>query len=220
MHGKRRQRSLGQNGLTLLETLLTLSLVAVLLGIGLPTLQDQLADGRARAAAEQLLAGAQFARGTAQRLRRPVVLCPIKHPEAAVPECEGDFGGLLGAVLVHSDGAKVLKIWSPLEGVDVANRAGSARVTSSVTWDARGLGNRNLILSVCAAERNWSAVINRLGRPRLSEAWGVCSNSLVFDDRYPVSRPAMQTPWPDASSLWRDEIRYPSPPDRGPKIPL
>ena len=51
MHRKRTQRSRGQNGLTFLETLLTLSLVAVLLGIGLPTFQDQLADGRARAAA-------------------------------------------------------------------------------------------------------------------------------------------------------------------------
>ena len=80
----------------------------------------------------------------------------------------------MGAVLMHAEGTKLLKIWSPFEGVDVANRTGSARVTGSVTWDARGLGNRNLTLSVCAAERNWSVVINRLGRPRLSEAWGVC----------------------------------------------
>ena len=168
----------------------------------------------------QFYAAAQFARGTAQRLRRPVVLCPVNDPEAAVPQCDGDFGGVVGAVLMHAEGAKLLKIWLPLEGVAVTNRAGSASVTGAVTWDARGLGNRNLTLSVCAAERNWSVVINRLGRPRLSEAWGVCPASLVFDDRYPVSRPAMQTPWPDASSLWRDEIRYPSPPDRGPKTPL
>ena len=176
MHGKRGQRSRRQNGFTLLETLLTLSLVAVLLSIGLPTFQDQLADRRARAAAEQFYAAAQFARGTAQRLRRSVVLCPVNNPEAAVPQCDGDFGGVVGAVLMHAEGAKLLKIWSPSEGVAVTNRAGSASVTGSVTWDARGLGTRNLTLSVCAAERNWSLVINRLGRPRLSEAWGVCPN--------------------------------------------
>ena len=68
------------------------------------------------------------------------------------------------------------KVWSPLEGVAVINRAGSESVTGLVTWDAMGLSDRNLTLSVCAAERNWSVVINRLGRPRLSEAWGVCSN--------------------------------------------
>ena len=101
------------------------------------------------------------------------MLCPITDPEAAVPECDGDFGGVLGAVLMQSEGAKPPKIWSPLEGVDVTNRAGSARVTGSVTWSVRGLGNRNLTLSVCTAERNWSVVINRLGRPRLSQAWGV-----------------------------------------------
>jgi len=84
--------------------------VALLLSIGLPAFRDQLADGRARAAAEQLYAAAQFARGTAQRLRRPVVPCPINDPEATVPECDGDFGDVLGAVLMHSEGAKLLKI--------------------------------------------------------------------------------------------------------------
>ena len=82
----------------------------------------------------------------------------------------------MGAVLLHAEGAKLLKVWSPLEDVAVTNGAGSASVTGSVTWDAMGLGNRNPTLSVCAAERNWSVVINRLGRPRLSEAWGVCPN--------------------------------------------
>ena len=176
MRRKRRQRSRRQNGLTLLETLLILSIVAVLLSIRLPTFQDQLTHGRARAAAEQLYAETQFARGTAQRLRRPVVLCPVNDPQAAVPECDGDFGGVVGAVLLHAEGAKLLKVWSPLEGVAVTNRAGSQSVTGSVTWDAMGLSDRNLTLSVCAAERNWSVVINRLGRPRLSEAWAVCPN--------------------------------------------
>ena len=109
MHCKRRPRSRRQNGLTLLETLLTLSLVAVLLSIGLPTFQCQLADRRARAAAEQLYAAAQFTRGTAQRLRGPAVLCPINDPEAAVPECDGDFGGAVGAVLLHAEAANSVK---------------------------------------------------------------------------------------------------------------
>ena len=56
MHCKLRQRSLRENGLTLRETLLTLSLVAVPLSIGLPAFQDQIAHRRARAAAEQLYA--------------------------------------------------------------------------------------------------------------------------------------------------------------------
>ena len=64
------------------------------------------------------------------------MLCPVKYPEAAEPQCDGDFGGVVDAVLMHAEGAK-LKIWSPLEGVDVTNRTGSASVTGSVTWDAR-----------------------------------------------------------------------------------
>ena len=83
-----------------------------------------------------------------------MVPCPVKDLEAAVPECDGDFRGAVDIVPMHAEGAKLLKIWSPLEGVAVTNRAGSAGVTVSVTWDARGLGNRNLTLSVCAAQRN------------------------------------------------------------------
>ena len=58
MHRKRRQRSRRQNGLTRVETLLKPSVATVLLSIGLPAFREQLADGRARAAAEQLYAAA------------------------------------------------------------------------------------------------------------------------------------------------------------------
>ena len=102
------------------------------------------------------------------------MLCPVNDPQAAVPECDGDFEGVVGAVLLHAEGAKLLKVWSPLEGVAVTNRAGSQSVTGSLTWDVTGLSDRNLTLSVCAAERKRSVVINRLGRPRLSGAWGDC----------------------------------------------
>ena len=56
MHCKRGQRSRRQNGLTLRQTLLTLSVVAILLGIGLHISRDQLADGLARVGDEQLYA--------------------------------------------------------------------------------------------------------------------------------------------------------------------
>ena len=124
-----------------------------------------------------------------------MVLCPVNDPEAAVPQCDGDFGGVVGAVLMPAEGAKLLKIWSPSEGVAVTNRAGSASVTGSVTWAARELGNRNLTLSFCAAERNWSVVINRLSRPRLSKAWGGVSSNrqyLIIDPQF--FQPITQTP--------------------------
>ena len=147
------------------------------------------------------------------------MLCPIKHPEAAVPQCDGDFGGV-GAVLVHAEGAKLLKIWSPLEGVDVANRAGSASVTGSVTWDARGLGNRNLTLSVCAAERNWSVVINRLGRPRRPKHGECVPTSSALNRRYPVCRSRQCRLYGlMLHHFGAAEIRYPSPPDFCPGIP-
>ncbi|GIR70834.1 MAG: hypothetical protein CM15mP74_20850 [Halieaceae bacterium] len=79
--------------------------------------------------------------------------------------------------------AKLLKIWSPLAGVAVTNRAGSRERHRLGDMGCEGLGNRNLTLSVCAAERNWSLVINRLGRPRLSKHGGVSQRRQCLNSR-------------------------------------
>ena len=56
-------------GVTLLECLITLAIVAILMSIGVPAYRDQLAAARARAGAQQLYAAMQYARSTAQGIR-------------------------------------------------------------------------------------------------------------------------------------------------------
>ena len=56
----------GSGGVTLLECLITLAIVAILTGIGVPAYRDQLATVRARAGSQQLYAAMQYARSVAQ----------------------------------------------------------------------------------------------------------------------------------------------------------
>ena len=166
------------NGFTLLESLIVVAMIAVILRIGVPSFQAQIAERRARAAAHQLYAAVQFSRSAAQRHRGTVELCGTRDPHAAQPLCDGHFGDDVVAVLRTPANTRVLRGWAPVEGVSVANRSASAPIVGTLQWDAQGIGHRNVTLSVCASEWNWAVVINRLGRPRLIKGWGECAEGV------------------------------------------
>ena len=161
-------------GVTLLECLITLAIVAVLMSIGVPAYRDQLAAARARAGAQQLYAAMQYARSTAQVYGAVVTLCPVIDPSNPVLKCAGHFGQSLAAIKHSGEDSQLLRVWPPVAGVTVTNRTGSNWVTGTLRWNPQGMGRRNLTLSVCALGHNWSVITNRLGRPRLARDWGVC----------------------------------------------
>ena len=163
-----------QLGLTLLESLTTLAIIAILTGIALPSFREQIAEARAHGAATTLYAAIQFARSAAQRHGQSVVLCPMAEINLERHQCSGHFGQRLGVMTVSDARHRLLRVWPPTEGVSVTNRLGTRFVTGTLSWDAWGVGRRNLTLSVCVAGRNWAVITNRLGRPRLAENWGEC----------------------------------------------
>ncbi|MEK9533919.1 MAG: GspH/FimT family pseudopilin, partial [Halieaceae bacterium] len=103
-----------------------------------------------------------------------VVLCPIADPAVSRPQCGGHFGGFIAAILQSPTSQRLLRVWSPIADVTVRNRSGSTPVTGTISWNRVGLSSRNMTLSVCSSGRNWAAVVNRLGRPRLAPNWGEC----------------------------------------------
>ena len=80
-------------GVTLMECLVTLAIVAILAALAAPSLSDQLNAVRARGAAHQIYAAAQYARGMAQRSGAEVVVCPFSPAGDTADLCRGDFGG-------------------------------------------------------------------------------------------------------------------------------
>lgn len=169
-----RRVPLNQSGLTLLECLVSVAIIAIMLAVALPSFRDQLAAARAKAGALQLYAAMQFARTTAQMDGMPVILCPINHILADRPSCAGHFGQQIAAMADTAEGLELMRVWQPVQGVTVTDRSGLRAVSGELRWDQRGLGSRNLTLSVCALSQNWSVVTNRLGRPRLVAQWGTC----------------------------------------------
>jgi prepilin-type N-terminal cleavage/methylation domain-containing protein len=169
-----RRVSPNQSGLTLLECLVGIAIIAIMLAMALPSFRDQLATARARAGALQLYAAMQFARTKAQMQGISVILCPTNHILADKPACAGDFGQQIVAMADTAEGLELMRVWQPVQGVTVTDRSGLRAVTGELRWDQRGLGSRNLTLSVCALSQNWSVVTNRLGRPRLVAQWGTC----------------------------------------------
>jgi len=166
-----------ESGVTLIECLVTLAIVAALVGLAAPSLSDQLNAARALTGAHQIYTAAQYARSMAQTLETTVTLCPLPSATDANRLCGGDFSGALVAYHASTDGPSILRVWTAPGGIEVRNRSGSDVVTGEIRWHADGFGQRNLSLSVCAGGHNWTVFINRLGRPRLAKAGGLCPDT-------------------------------------------
>lgn len=63
------------SGFTLIELLVTLTIAAILAGVGIPALQNMMMTNRRVAVVNALVADVQHARSTASSLYQPVVLC-------------------------------------------------------------------------------------------------------------------------------------------------
>jgi type IV fimbrial biogenesis protein FimT len=76
-----------QKGFTLLELMLVVTIAGILLGIGIPAMGNLIRSARITGAANDVMAGLQFARSEAIKRRVPVTLCTSANPLAANPVC-------------------------------------------------------------------------------------------------------------------------------------
>lgn len=117
-------------GFTLVELLVTLSILATLVTLAAPSVAGLVQSGNVASAVNTFLADMRFARGEAIRRGSAVVVCRSDAPEAASPTCshESARGWAAGWIVYEerdgSDGVgtadKLLRIQAPLSGVDGA----------------------------------------------------------------------------------------------------
>ena len=93
-----------QTGFTLIELMITIVLVAILLGIGAPSFAEFTRNARMSSAANDLLTAMHAARTEAIKRRVPVTVCASENPTAAAPTCaaDGTFNGWI--LFVDDDG--------------------------------------------------------------------------------------------------------------------
>ena len=118
---------------------MVVAIVALLAAISVPTLRDQLAAARARAAANQLYSMVQTARSQALLSGEEMMLCPSRQMDTEPSSCEGHFGEVIALMTSTEFPARQHKVWLPIEGVTVRNQSGHGGREWSVTMGSTRL---------------------------------------------------------------------------------
>ncbi len=90
-----------QQGLTLIELMVTLAVAIVLVAVGMPLFTGVAANNRATTQSNSLLAAVRLARSEALRRSTDVSLCPTANPTAASPTCTGNTNDWNGGWTVY-----------------------------------------------------------------------------------------------------------------------
>ncbi|MBS7456660.1 GspH/FimT family protein [Coralloluteibacterium stylophorae] len=160
-----------RNGLTLLELLVVVAILAIVTTVGLPAFGDVLQRTRAQTAMHQLTASIASARLAAIQHRRPLALCPADAAGACVDEPDWSAGWL---VFVDADGndrpdtdADLVRHVQTSGRIAIRSSAGRTRIR--VQRDGRS-GGSNLSLSLCSEDAEprllGRVILNISGRTR------------------------------------------------------
>jgi len=164
---------LKQQGFTLLELLITLAIVAILLGIGAPSFVSLIDNNRATLASNRMLSMLTYARSEAIKTQGRVAVCSSDNATATVPACAANWSG--SALVVFNDAdadnnigadTNVLRIWQRPPNLTltsgsttVISYGGNGFLASGAQTFTLAFGNNSTL--------NKQLVISMTGRPRI-----------------------------------------------------
>lgn len=138
----------GQPGFTLIELMITLVVLGVLLGFGVPNLRSFIQNSRITTQSNDVIGALATARSEAIKRNKPVVLCRSADPAATAPVCaSGGAGTWETGWLVFQDndasntfgGTDVLLYIHETLPDGLTLRANSAALADYLTFDASGM---------------------------------------------------------------------------------
>ena len=109
-------------GFSLIELMITISILAIVVFIGVPGFQNMLGASRESASRESLFSALQLARGEAVTRGTQVTVC---QRNAGATACDNDSSWGQGWMVVTA-GGEVLQAWDPLNGGAALAVAGGA----------------------------------------------------------------------------------------------
>jgi type IV fimbrial biogenesis protein FimT len=173
-------------GLTLIELMIVLVVLAITLSVGLPLFQNQLHSNRLRAESSRFLGALNLARSEAVMRNLPVSICPSAMAVTGQAKCSGTYAG---GWIVFSNADKdkevdtgtdeVLQVFEGLPpGYRLTNKSGTSAAFALINYLPDGSSRSNRTLLFCPPQQtsmqSLSIVINIVGRARLTGGWGEC----------------------------------------------
>lgn len=171
-------------GLTLVELMLVVALLAIFTVVAVPGFQGLQQRTQMRSEATRLLAALNLARSEAVRRNLPVSLCPSSYAVSGVLACDGDYRG--GWIVFNNPDrgpdvapGSLVQAYAPMHPqLQLSNRNGTLLTDELITFLPDGSAGRNRTLMICSLAQprlaSWSLVMNIVGRSRLVRGWGEC----------------------------------------------
>ena len=173
-------------GLTLIELMIALVILAVTVTVAAPAMQQLIQGSRLRAETTRLLDAINLARSEAVGRNIPVSVCPSSMALSGVPSCVGDYGD--GWIVftnrdrnpeVDPGVDEIIQAFEPVpEGYSLTNKQGNREVSDLITYLPDGSSRKNLSLHVCpppgAGVLPITVVLNSVGRARADSGAAPC----------------------------------------------
>ena len=174
------------SGLTLIELVIVLMVMAITLSLSSPLMQDLLQNNRLRSEAIHFLRAINLARSEAILRNAPVSICPSVMAVTGKAQCSGSYvdGWIVFAnadkdKVVDADIDQVIQVFKGLPaGFQLTNRSGTRAAFKLINYLPNGSSRSNRTLLFCPPNNvrvgPLSIVINIVGRARLIGGWGKC----------------------------------------------
>ncbi|AOE83531.1 GspH/FimT family pseudopilin [Pseudomonas sp. TCU-HL1] len=154
----------GSAGFTLIELMVTLAVLAVLLGIAIPSFTDVTLSSKLRSQANDLVAGATLARSEAIKRNQPVTLCASANGST----CASSGGWHQGWIVRGSTGTVIQRHPASPSGFLISSSV------HSIAFQPTGTASASAVLKVCRAspdegDQERLVSLSLTGRPSVSK---------------------------------------------------
>jgi type IV fimbrial biogenesis protein FimT len=169
-----------QRGLSLVELVGTISIIAVINALAAPTLSESIRRNQLQSQADRVLTTLNLARSEAVKRNVPVSVCRSSNGSTCTGSWEDGwivFSNADGDDSVDAGVDEVIRVYDAMtDGHSLAGTLG----TGALTYFSDGsYGSGSDTIRVCAASgqlaEGYTLTINRVGRPRASKGVASCS---------------------------------------------